>query len=215
MKYLVLITAAILLISCDPFGDLYSDIDAVYHYKAAHIEEADDNPDSLVVMTWNVKFGGGRIDFWFDCLGDRVIMTAGEVEDNLDGLVAYLNKQEIRPDILLLQEIDINSKRSAYIDQMQYLLDHVEHLNYGVYASQWQNQYVPSDGIGPIDSGNGILSRWPLKNAERIALDLRSEQDAVTQYFYLKRNILKTVLYRGILILTNFVIYLMEMLLSN
>ena len=26
-------------------------------------------------MNYNVKFGGGRIDFFFDCFGDRVLMS--------------------------------------------------------------------------------------------------------------------------------------------
>jgi endonuclease/exonuclease/phosphatase family metal-dependent hydrolase len=72
---------------------------------------------------------------------------------------------------------------------MQWLLDHTQ-LRYGVYASQWKADYVPSDGLGAIDSGNGILSKYPLSGAERIALAERSEQSSIERYFYLKRNVL-------------------------
>jgi endonuclease/exonuclease/phosphatase family metal-dependent hydrolase len=63
-------------------------------------------------------------------------------------------------------------------------------LNYGVYASQWKGDFVPSDGIGAVDSGNAILSKYPLSDAERIALPLRSDQSGLDRYFYLKRNVL-------------------------
>ena len=55
----------------------------------------------------------------------------------------------------------------------------------------WQAQVVPSDGLGRINTGNAILSRWPITSAERIKLPQRSDQDALTKYFYLRRNILK------------------------
>jgi len=93
-------------------------------------------------------------------------------------------------DILFLQEVDIDAKRSAYIDQLQYLLD-FSAFNYAVYASQWKADYVPSDGIGRVNSGNAILSRYPIDNAERIALPLIEEQSGFIQYFYLRRNVLK------------------------
>jgi endonuclease/exonuclease/phosphatase family metal-dependent hydrolase len=96
-------------------------------------------------------------------------------------------------DIVLLQEVDIHSKRSAFIDQVQWLLDNTD-LNYGVYASGWRADYIPGDGLGAMDSGNAILSRWPIADAWRIPLALRSAQGALTRYFYLKRNILNATI---------------------
>jgi endonuclease/exonuclease/phosphatase family metal-dependent hydrolase len=139
-------------------------------------------------MNYNVKFGGGRIDFFFDCFGDRVLMSRAEVVANLARLVEKIKKYD--PDVLVVQEVDVSSKRGAYLDQLQWLLDHSE-LRYAVYASQWKADYVPSDGLGAIDSGNAILSKYPLSGAERIALSLRSEQSSIERYFYLKRNVLR------------------------
>jgi endonuclease/exonuclease/phosphatase family metal-dependent hydrolase len=76
---------------------------------------------------------------------------------------------------------------------MQWLLDHTR-LDYGVYASQWKADFVPSDGLGAVDSGNGILSKYPLAEAERIALSLRSDQSGLERYFYLKRNVVRAKL---------------------
>jgi len=189
MRTILLTVGLLLILNCDPFDDRYSNIDQVNYYEAKTQSTLPNNPNSLEVMTWNIKFGGGRIDFWFDCYGDRVLMTAAEVTTNLQALANYINYLD--PDILLLQEVDINSKRCAYIDELQYLLDHTT-LNYGIYASQWLNQFVPSDGLGAVDSGNAILSRWQLTDGDRIALALRTDQDPLTRHFYLKRNILKT-----------------------
>ncbi len=173
--------------SCDPFGTQLAEDDVLY-YEASTLTPA--NPkDTLTLMTWNIKFGGGRIDFFFDCWGDRVTMTEEEVLTHLEGLARKI--RQVDPDVLFLQEVDIDSKRSAYVDQVEYLLNHTD-LNYAVFASQWKASYVPSDGIGKINSGNVTLSKYPLENAVRIGLPLIQEQSAVVRYFYLKRNILET-----------------------
>lgn len=175
------------LVGCDPFHVEFEDVEPAERYEAASLSEPDARPGELRVMTWNVKFGGGRIDFFFDCFGDRVLMKRSEVLDNLAGLAEEIRR--IDPDVLLLQEVDRNSKRSAFVDQVQWLLDHSA-LNYGVYASQWRADYIPSDGLGAMDSGNAILARWPLTEGTRMALPLRGDQDALTTYFYLRRNLL-------------------------
>lgn len=177
------------VLGCDPFHTTFDDDEAPAKYQAQKLVDPEPPGEELLVMTWNVKFGGGRIDFFFDCHGDRALMDEQEVLDHLEGLAGKI--RQVDPDILLLQEVDVASKRCAYVDMLQWLLDNTE-LNYGVYASQWRADYVPSDGLGPMDSGNAIMSRWPLQDSERIALPLIDEQDALTQYFYLRRNVLKT-----------------------
>lgn len=183
------VSASLLLLgACDPFNTSFEDIEPARDYTAAKIVTPPASPTSLVVMDWNVKFGAGRVDFFFDCHGDRAIMSEDEVTTNLAGLTSKI--AQVDPDVLLIQEVDALSKRGAYIDQVQYLLDKTD-LNYAVYASQWKADYVPSDGVGPVDSGTAILSKYPLVDAERIALPLIGEQDGLTQYFYLKRNMLR------------------------
>lgn len=176
------------LFACDPLHAEFDELEPADRYHARVVQPPPESVDRLLVMTWNIKFGGGRIDFFFDCYGDRVLMQAGEVIDNLQGLAEKI--RQVDPDLLLLQEVDVNSKRSAFIDQLQYLLDNTR-LNYGAYAATWRVDYIPSDGLGAMDNGNAILSRWPLHDAERIALPLIREQDWLTRYFYLRSNILR------------------------
>jgi endonuclease/exonuclease/phosphatase family metal-dependent hydrolase len=181
------------LSGCDLMNTQFEAVEDGINYQAKELKSAT-MPSELKVMSYNIKFGGGRIDMFFDCHGDRVIMTEDEVMSNMKALATFINK--VDPDIIFLQEVDIDSKRSAYIDQLQYLLDNTA-LNYGVYASQWKADYVPSGGkkwIGKVNSGNAIVSKYPLKDAKRIALPLIGEQSALTQYFYLKRNVMITSL---------------------
>jgi len=182
------LVASTLLLACEPIVNTFNEVEEAVYYQAAEIITSPETADTLMVMNWNIKFGGGDLNFWFDCYGDRVLMTEEEVLTNLDSLVEKI--RQVDPDIILLQEVDVEAKRVAYVDQMQYLLDHTD-LNYGVYISEWDTQFIASDGIGRMDGeGNGILSRWPFIEAKRIALPLRTDQDALTQYFYIRRGLL-------------------------
>lgn len=163
-------------------------------YEAAELQPAPPPERALKVMSYNIKFGGARIDFFFDCYGDRVVMSQAEVLHNLKQLAAKI--KAINPDVLFLQEVDIDSKRAAYVDQLQFLLDHTA-LNYGTYASQWDVAYVPRNGLGKVNSGNAILARWPLRNSLRIGLRQISEQSVLTRFFYLRRNLLRAELELG------------------
>ncbi|MEE9465949.1 MAG: endonuclease/exonuclease/phosphatase family protein [Candidatus Neomarinimicrobiota bacterium] len=179
------LTVLLMWLGCEPLVTTFDDIEGVMYYTAANITTTG-VPDSLTVVTWNIKFGAGGLDFWFDCYGERVLMTEQEVLENLERVADHI--REMNPDVLLLNEVDISSRRSAYVDQMQYLLDATD-LNYGVFASLWKSQFIPSDGIGRINMGNAIMSKYELTDGKRIALSQRTDQDALTQYFYLRRNI--------------------------
>ena len=185
---------AVFLGGCDLFHTGFEPVEPAERYQAASLSPADGPDGPLVVLDWNVKFGGGRLDFFFDCHGTRSLMTLDEVTKHLEGLAAKI--QDIAPDVVLLQEVDVESKRSAYVDMVQWLLDHTA-LNHGVYGSQWRADYVPSDGIGRVNSGNAILSRFPFGEATRIALPEVAEYDALKRYFYLKRNVLRAQLLVG------------------
>jgi endonuclease/exonuclease/phosphatase family metal-dependent hydrolase len=169
------------------YDNLFAPVESGRYFEASAIAAVPDLANELKVMTWNVKFGGARIDFFFDCHGDRVLMNSGEMETNLAGLAEKIKLTD--PDILFMQEVDVKSDRVAGYDMVQWLLDNTD-LNYGVYASHWRGS-VPSNGIGFVNSGNVILSRWKLTGGLRYALDLRSDQNEVVRQFYLKRNILK------------------------
>lgn len=188
LRFLVLFIG-VLTWSCDPFVTQFEENEDAIPYIASAINTPIDLPSELNIMTWNIRFGAGRIPWFGDSCGERVILSENEVLGNLQPIVNFIKINN--PDILLLQEVDVSSKRTGYLDQVQWILDHTD-FNYAVYASMWQADFIPSDGLGKVDAGNAILSKWPLQNAERIQLPLRGDQDDLEQFFYLRRNILKS-----------------------
>ncbi len=178
---------SMLFLTCEPLVTQFENEEKGEYYTAQQMSPAPSSVQSIVVMTWNIRFGAGRGQWFGDSNGKRVIFHEDEIYSNLRGIAETINSSGV--DIVLLQEVDIQSKRSAYIEQMQWLLDHT-HLNYGAYASVWRVQNIPSDGLGRMDEGNAILSRWPITSATRIQLPLRGDQDALTRHFYVRDNIL-------------------------
>ena len=180
---------ALFLFSCDPLVTTFDDVEEADLYEATNSTTAPVPGTTIKIMTWNIRFGIGRLPFFGDSCGERSIFTESEVMDALDSIANKIN--ELDPDIIVMQEVDRESKRTAYIDQVQWLLDNTD-LNYGAYASMWKAQTIPSDGIGRIDAGNAVLSKWDIELAVRIQLPLRGDQDDLTRLFYLRRNVLKT-----------------------
>jgi len=185
--YLLFSFTILLLVSCDPLVTEFPAEQMATEYTAKTLT-APPNKDTLTVVTWNIRFGIGRAEWFGDSCGELVLFDTDEIQDGLELLAAKITA--MGADILLLQEVDTDSKRSAYVDQVQWLLDNTE-FNYGVYASMWEVQFVPSDGLGRVNTGNAILSHWPLSEAERIQLSLRGDQDALTRAFYVRRNVLR------------------------
>ena len=145
----------LLVSSCEPLATEFPDFEGAHYYNAAATHPVQDTFSVIRVMTWNIRFGAGRIPWFGDACGNRVILTEDEVYGSLQAIVDKIN--EVKPDVLLLQEVDINSKRSGYIDELRWILDNT-YFNYAVYGSQWKAQFIPSDGLGRMDEANAILS---------------------------------------------------------
>lgn len=188
MVLLVCLTGPFMF-SCEALVTEFDKVETARIYVSSNGQAAPAQVDKLKVMTWNIRFGAGQTPWFGDSCGDRVILTAKEVESNLQAVAAVIN--QFQPDILLINEIDVESKRSAYIDQVQWLLEHT-YFKYAAYASIWKVQFIPSDGLGRMNMGNAVFSRWPIVESRRIQLSLRGDQDNLTTYFYLRRNILET-----------------------
>ncbi len=168
----------VLLLGCDPFVTEFEDLSNALMYEADSKSNETYDSGNVKVVTWNIRFGIARFPFFGDSCGDDVILDDDTIEKNMAAIADSLNA--IDADIVLLQEVDVSSKRTGYMDQVQYLLDNTN-LNYGCYASMWKADYIASDGIGRIDAGNAILSKYELTDAERIQLRLRTDQDRLTQ----------------------------------
>jgi endonuclease/exonuclease/phosphatase family metal-dependent hydrolase len=180
---LFLLSGSLLLLnSCEPLATSFSDVeDAVMYIKGTKVTPV--QPDStLKVMTWNIRFGIGRQPWFGDACGDNTVFKKEEVIPGLDAVIARII--QVKPDILFLQECDVHSYRTAYIDELQYILDKT-YFNYAAYVSEWKSEFIPSDGLGRMDMGLVILSPWPITDAKRINLATRGDQAGIVNYFYL------------------------------
>ena len=131
-KYIAVIGICLLLGSCDPFVGEFTSEDQPIVFTASNITGASDGPydgGGIKVLTWNIRFGSGRMAFFGDSCGDAVISTNENISSTLEAIADTIN--QIDADIVFLQEVDIESKRTGYWDQMQFLLDNT-YLNYGL-----------------------------------------------------------------------------------
>ena len=186
-RALLRLAPLVLLVACEPLCTSWPQRQELpVLVKAGAVAPPAPEPLVLKVMTWNVKYGAGRIDFWFDLWGDRTEMTEGEVAGNLQGLYTLIN--EVDPDILVTNEIEVGSKRSAYFDMVRGILDNTR-LGWAAYTPVWQSRFVPTEGVGRMDMGNCVFSRFPIVRSERISQADRTDQDPLTRSFYLHRAV--------------------------
>ena len=190
--HIIFLSLIIMLdIGCEPFANSFPDVSNAKMYRADNITTPSLNPSQLKVVTWNIRWGSGRLDWSFDSCGEDALADYDNVELIMEKIADTLNVMDA--DIVILQEIDIESKRSGFMDQVQYLLDNTN-LNYGAFATRWQVDFIPSDGLGRVHDGNAILSKYEITSAERIKLSLRTDEPAIIKYAGSRRNILKALI---------------------
>ena len=129
--------------------------------------------DSMSIMTWNTGYAGlgENADFFMD--GGTNVMSEDEdgVRTNIAGITSLL--KETDPDVVFLQEVDRNSKRTYHIDELKEYEDALPGYQ-AVHALNYKALYVPyplkPTTIGRVTSGIATLSSYELSSAERISL---------------------------------------------
>jgi endonuclease/exonuclease/phosphatase family metal-dependent hydrolase len=176
-----------LLLGCEPFALSLEDIaDDQPRFVADTLSENEEGKTQFRVMAWNIKYGAKRMPFWFDCWGDQVSISSEQIKENMSALYEMIN--EANPDILMVEEIELHSRRSAYYDMIQGILNNTD-LNYGAYYETWNSRYIPSEGLGRMSLGNAIFSKYPITKSEKIMQADRRDLDPITKPFYLHRAI--------------------------
>lgn len=142
--------------------------------------------DELVVVSWNIAFGGGPDGQPTDR------HDAPSVRARLDGIARELVAG--KADVVFLQEVDRPSDRSGGIDQFAFLVEAVG-LPHACFVTTWDVRWLPhpawppSRHIGRVHSGQAILSRYPISSCERIDLPQPDEYPRWYRRFYLHRGI--------------------------
>jgi len=172
--------------ACMPLPHTWDTVEDFPVDRAVVYTPAPSDPSEVRVLTWNLKFGGARVDFFFDGWGERVHMTEDEVNAHMRDIRALID--ETQPDLLLAQEVDRESTRSAYVDMARDILDKT-YFNYAAYVPVWEVDYIPEEGLGRMKMGQVVFSRWPITLNRRIDLPQSTESSALVNTFWLHRAI--------------------------
>lgn len=132
---------------------------------------------SLKLMTWNVGYGalGNNADFFMD--GGKSVNTADEtrVKENLTGIADEI--KTVDPDVLFLQEVDLNSSRSHDINEQETIQNmladsNASRLNNSTFAYNFKVAFIPYPlpPIGKVNSGIVTYSSYSIEESTRYQL---------------------------------------------
>lgn len=155
----------------------------------AQVKTTEDFPlrtqaDSITVVSYNIGYLSGLTN------NQAVRPPADLYERNLATAIAAL--APLKPDILALQEIDLESRRSYRVDQAAALATALEYPQRAI-AINWDKRYVPfpywppAVHFGQMLSGQAVLSRFPITQHERMVLDRVPENPFYYNALYLDR----------------------------
>lgn len=178
---------------------------STFHPRAIQVEEIHastlprllQSGQQIKILNWNIQFLAGKnYVFYYDLPGfdgpdERP--TSEDISLTLNRVVEILKKED--PDIILLQEIDVNAKRTDYEDQISRLLKMLPE-EYGNYSSSfyWKAAFVPHPRImGKVGMKLVTISKYKMLESKRYQLP-QIPADIVTKQFSLKRCILETSL---------------------
>ena len=126
--------------------------------------------DSVKFVAWNIGYGalGDNADFFMD--GGKMVYSADEarVKTNMEAIASEVSAQD--PDIIMFQEIDLDSSRSYHIDETNYF-DGMGYNNMA-FANNFKVAYFPFPipPYGKIDSGIATYSKYATSSATRVQL---------------------------------------------
>lgn len=161
------------------------------HYPALKSSATNTIPQRLKIMTWNIGYAGlgDNMSFFMDG-GKDVRDTRERTETNLRNIIETIRTQN--PDILLLQEVDVNSHRTYHTNEVQRLQE--EFPEYHIYfASNLKSWFIPTpirEPIGEAHSGVVIMTKFKADLAIRHQYPAKHSWPA--RMFHLKKCLLET-----------------------
>ncbi|MBE9212165.1 endonuclease/exonuclease/phosphatase family protein [Plectonema cf. radiosum LEGE 06105] len=142
------------------------------------------NKNEFTIITYNIGYLSGLTN------NQAVSRKKKLFDDNLKTVVDAL--KPLNADFIGIQEIDLESKRSFNINQVDELAEQLSFNQAGI-AINWDKNYVPfpylpfSAHFGRVLSGQAILSRYPITNNKRIVLDKVASKPFFYNALYLDR----------------------------
>ena len=122
------------------------------------------------ILAWNIGYAGlsASEDFFMD--GGKKIRPDSKalVEENLAGILRYIT--ETNPDIILFQEVDIDSRRSWHYNELDFLSANTAYSTAFAYNFLCAFVPFPIPPIGKVESGLLTLNKFKADDATRISL---------------------------------------------
>jgi endonuclease/exonuclease/phosphatase family metal-dependent hydrolase len=146
---------------------------------------------SIRAMVWNIQFSAGRSHEFFYDGGPAVSVSESEVRQTLDAITAAI--AQYTPDLVLLQEVDRDSRRTHHVDQLAEILKRTPYPCHAA-TPYFKAEFVPHpphEPLGKVDMQLAVLSRFAMGEATRHQLPLLKES-WLRQQFNLKRALLQT-----------------------
>ena len=139
----------------------------------AEAEDEAESDDILTIMSWNIGYGalGDNADFFMD--GGEMVMTADQerILENMEGILSDI--ENVKPQILFLQEVDHNSSRSYHLDECQMIRDRLDGYE-SSFAFNHKTPLVPYPipPIGKVEAGVMTFTDSHVTSASRIQLPI-------------------------------------------
>lgn len=140
--------------------------------------------DAFTIVTYNIGYLSGMLN------NEPVQLKKSFLDENLLRVVRWLDN--LKPDVVALQEIDFDSRRSYHVNQLNELTDKNRFLAFSQLIT-WNKRYVPfpywppRTHFGRVLSGMAILSRYPIVSHMRTLLGKPASNPFWYNAFYLHR----------------------------
>lgn len=127
------------------------------------------------VVSYNVGFGAYSADYSFFMDGgtESRARSAEAVEENIGGAMAAV--QELDPDFVLLQEVDIDGTRSHHVNELALVKQDLPQFASVVFAQNYDSPYLAwplNEPHGANRAGQVTMAKFPITSALRRSLPI-------------------------------------------
>lgn len=128
--------------------------------------------DTIKILSWNIGYGalGDNASYFLDGGSDVITSDEARVNENMQAISNFINSEQA--DIMLLQEVDHDSKRSHGINESHYILRNIERSYTATFAINYKALYIPYPipPLGKMESGLLTVSAYDVNYSTRVSL---------------------------------------------
>jgi len=148
----------------------------------------------MTIGIFNIGYGGldASQDFFMDGGTGSRSKSPEKTKENVSKSIAFLQKKDA--DVYLLQEVDIDSKRTYNINEQLMITDTLATYDYAA-TPYYKVPFVPVPlraPYGKVEMNLLTVSRYKMSEGTRYALPI--DESIPNKYFYLDRCLMETVI---------------------